>query len=437
VWWATSADHGREIVDRAVAIVTLLGCTSDALTAPSGEVDDPEHGRNIAAPSEWRQAAMGERILLGKLAARFAVYRDTADGRRIEQSRALIALLEQDSVSSSEASAAFDPSSSLLHYSDSRRRIRIGASASLSSGNTDIDPFNSFTRFYPPDPNISIQTEVPSGAHWISETSAGQYTKLGQTYGIMQAAYANPIDLTTVCEALLNSGNTSGGDFETLPDGTCLLLRYTLSDFSTLAMDCSKFGIEMNVTTTHRAGVMWPSSIPGAPMQKVETSQLLTTATDNGDCPHVAPTAHFQMSMYGSAPGGDYSWLEADEPGTVDMSALGSERDAPIASYAWTIGLSSRVNGFYASFNAPVGATGVRLDLTDELGKTAFAESAVLVRSPEPLGGGIDRSSGGGYEGPWWNGEYQYYLYCTYWEISYDGGYTWYPDGKTCLQVMP
>jgi hypothetical protein len=86
---------------------------------------------------------------------------------------------------------------------------------------------------------------------------------------------------------------------------------------------------------------------------------------------------------------------------------------APIASYDWTFGLGDQQSGFYQFINVGWGATGVHLVVTDALGKTGSADGVILVYEPPPPP--PPRDDG-----------------CTIWEISYDGGYTWYPLGTTC-----
>lgn len=148
-----------------------------------------------------------------------------------------------------------------------------------------------------------------------------------------------------------------------------------------------------------------------------------TTDTDRGACPHVAPTAHFQMSGPGGY-GSDGSVLELSQPSNVNLSASGTERDKPIVSYAWYIGGNTE-QGFATSiFIDAVGSTGVSLTVTDELGLSSIADSAIFLTEPAPPGG----PSSGGANPPGGGGQ----TACTDWEISFDGGVTWQFLGTTC-----
>lgn len=92
-------------------------------------------------------------------------------------------------------------------------------------------------------------------------------------------------------------------------------------------------------------------------------------------------------------------------------------------------------SGFYSSAYARVGATGITLVVRDALGKTAKAEGVVLVSEPPPPpdDGGDWGGSGAGDGGGGGGGSYTIYI-CIDWEISYDSGLTWLPDGRECYE---
>jgi hypothetical protein len=371
-------------------LVLGYGCGGERLLAPAAS---QVRTSLTPVPAAWRDAAVLERLVLGKLEARYSRYGDPRDAARISSSREMIALLDRDSISQEVALAHRTLAAPVVRRDSlgregmpldvptaSMKRFGSAVSSMQQFSRSDIDPNASYTKFYPPNPNIEIQTTT-SGANWISERSAGSWTKFDVTWPINQSLKAPIVDVTNVCEAILNAGGNPD-NYVNLPNGLCVLPRYSLSDAILLPLDCSRAGLTMSVTTDHRSGIAVPTGWDFQPLQEMQFGQLTTYASDNGECPRVAPTARFVMTGNGAV-GGDQSPLNLPAPGVVSFSATGFERDAQIVTFGWTVGGVSS-EGYTSSANVGVGAWGVTLTLTDALGKTGRAESTILVSPVDP-----------------------------------------------------
>lgn len=378
----------------AVTIVSLLvaGCGEVAPTAPARLQPDavsPSGNSQLAAVVTALQT---ERAMLERLVAVPVERRDRILSARVSKLREFVDRLARDSASLSAANTS--------GMRASRSLVLTGVDGPGEVSGYYVDPYNSYTEFQFPLAELNVQTVPSWPANYLYSRTSGSYTKFGQTYGILSTK--------------------SIGDYTSTQLDTPPILTMLLIDVIPVQVDCTRFGVEASATSQHRAafyigeiGRTW--------------SEASTSGADQGQCPHVAPTAHFRMTGGGAA-GSDISPLEMTAPGDVIIDASGSERDAPIVSYAWTIALNQHQQGFSTGTYADYGSTGVSLTLTDALGKTAIADGVISVSdpappppppppSPPPGGGG-----GGGGGG----------MSCTYWEISYDDGLTWHYLGTTC-----
>lgn len=272
----------------ALSLALLIGTACESnVTEPTEKMALPTYAALTLRDSNalarlskvWGAATESQREALEHLASRHGI-NSPAYAEHGSSIKSWLNQLVSDSTIALDA----ERKARLVHSSGAAKDY-VGGVAAAGVINEEM----SVTEFWlPTNPELHVETVVTVPAMYIRNRTTGSYVKLGQTYGIVdtRAADFQPPDVPG----------------EDIP---MLLYLVTPAAFIPLQIDCTKFGIEAQATTQHEAG--WSVLDYG-----ITLGTYTSSGTDEGQCPHVAPTAHFMMQALGQS-GSDSQALSLDQ----------------------------------------------------------------------------------------------------------------------------